>query len=158
MCLSGSEGVMLLGAVPSSGRPEWCVSFGSFGGVSRLWVAFAVRVVCPRFVAGLSGVSLPSVPPLLLSPSVVCPRRFVAAGRSEWRVPAGFPQAGLSGVSPPVQPPAGRSGVSPPRVPPRVARPKWCVPAVGRFRRLQFPGRELCGAANCGGRMSGGAG
>lgn len=40
---------MLLGAVPSSGRPEWCVPFGSFGGVSRPWGAFAA--------VALSGVS-----------------------------------------------------------------------------------------------------
>ncbi|MFM7869930.1 MAG: hypothetical protein ACKPHU_37405, partial [Planctomycetaceae bacterium] len=104
-----------------------------------------------------------SVPPLLLPPSVVCPRWFPAGfagfmlspARPKWCVPAGS--------VPPV--PAGPRRFSrqqvgvvcPCLVPPR-GRFEWCVPAVGRFRRLQFPGRELCGAANCGGRMPGGAG
>jgi hypothetical protein len=138
---------MLLGAVPSSGRPEWCVSFGSLGAL----------VVCLG-----PGAPLPSewCVPASWPVRVVCPRRRcpLCCWRPQWCVPAGFagfmlsparpsavsPQAGLSGVSPPVAPPAGRSGVSPPRVPaswpvrvvcPRrrcplcCRRPQWCVPA-----------------------------
>ena len=63
--------------------PVWVI----LRGVSQLWGAFAVQVVCPR--------------------------RFTPAGGFEWCVPTAgtpFASAALSGVSPPVQPPAGWSG------------------------------------------------
>lgn len=66
--------------------PFWVI----LRGVSQLWGAFAVQVVCPR--------------------------RFTPAGGFEWCVPTAgtpFASAALSGVSPPAQPPAGWSGVSP---------------------------------------------
>ncbi|MFN5074163.1 MAG: hypothetical protein ACK5MO_01060 [Planctomyces sp.] len=84
---------------------------------------------CPLLGAELSGVSLPPVPPALSGVSP--PRRTL-----------------LSVVCPRLV--AALSGVSLPR-----RRFEWCVPAVGRFWSLQCPGRELCVAANYGGRMPG---
>lgn len=104
-------------------------------------------------LAGPSGVSLlgdlavcpSSGAPSL--PEVVCPRRFIHCRQVLMFCP--LLVADLSGVSLPPVPPA-LSGVSLPR-----RRFEWCVPAVGRFWSLQCPGRELCVAANCGGRMPG---